>query len=70
MIFKSIISDNRNFRKTLELEGFNALVAQVAESKKVDVNAVVDKLNSVSGPSTAGTTVKINRLEFAITFYF
>ncbi|RNA35194.1 tubulin polymerization-promoting family member 2-like [Brachionus plicatilis] len=42
--------------KTLEKEGFDALVHQIADSKKTSYEAVLEKLNSVSGPSTAGTT--------------
>jgi len=44
--------------KTLEKEGFMALITQIAESKKKDVSEIIAKVNSVSGPSTAGTTVK------------
>lgn len=40
----------------MEKEGFDALVHQIAESKKSSYEAVLEKLNSVSGPSTAGTT--------------
>lgn len=35
-----------------------ALITQIAESKKKDVSEIIAKVNSVSGPSTAGTTVK------------
>ncbi|CAF0835781.1 unnamed protein product [Brachionus calyciflorus] len=42
--------------KTLEKDGFEALLHQIAESKKSNYDAVLAKLNSVSGPSTAGTT--------------
>jgi hypothetical protein len=45
------------FRKTLEKEGFVALLNQIAESKKAEASEVFSKVNSVSGPSTAGTTV-------------
>ena len=40
----------------MEKEGFEALLNQIAESKKSTYDAVLTKLNSVSGPSTAGTT--------------
>ncbi len=39
-------------------KGFTALVNQIVESKKSDLATIEAKLNSVSGPSTAGTTVK------------
>ena len=37
-------------------DGFDALVAQIAESKKVDKSAVLDKINSSGGPSLSNTT--------------
>lgn len=40
----------------MEKDGFEALVKQIATSKKAEYDAVVAKLSSVSGPSTAGTT--------------
>lgn len=49
------------FSKTLEYNGFKALLNQIAESKKVPADAVFAKVNSSSGPSTAGTTVIIIR---------
>lgn len=47
--------------KTLERAGFVALLNQIAESKKQDAQAIFDKVNSVSGPSTAGTTGVANK---------
>lgn len=55
-IFAGLKINFFNFSKTLEKEGFDALVRQIAESKKSSYEAVLEKLNSVSGPSTAGTT--------------
>ena len=46
----------------MEKEGFTALLNQIAESKKVDAAAIVAKVNSVSGPSTAGTTGVANKV--------
>jgi hypothetical protein len=42
--------------KTLEKEGFGALLNQIAESKKTDLGSIEAKLGGLSGPSTAGTT--------------
>lgn len=42
--------------KTLEIEGFDALIKQIAESKKCDVGSVISKVTGAGGPSTAGTT--------------
>lgn len=49
------------FRKTLEKEGFETLLRQIAESKKTDFDSVVAKIGSVSGPSLAGTTGVANK---------
>lgn len=43
----------------MEQEGFQILIAQIAESKKTDVDSIQAKLGGSSGPSTAGTTVII-----------
>lgn len=47
--------------KTMEKEGFQILIAQIAESKKTDVESIKAKLSSSSGPSTAGTTGVANK---------
>jgi len=48
--------------KTFEKEGFDILLAQIAESKKTDVNSVIEKVNSAKGgPSLAGTTGVANK---------
>ncbi len=47
--------------KTLEKEGFEILLAQIAESKKTDVESIKAKIASSSGPSTAGTTGVANK---------
>ncbi len=51
----------------MEKEGFTALVNQIAESKKADIANIIAKINSVSGPSTAGTTGVANKV---ISFEF
>merc|ERR1739836_103469 len=47
--------------KTLEIKGFKALVAQIAESKKTDAGSVEAKIAGAGGPSTAGTTGVANK---------
>lgn len=49
----------------MEKEGFEALVHQIAESKKSDYDSVVAKMSTVSGPSTAGTTGVANAAHVA-----
>ncbi len=52
----------QNFlRKTFDKEGFGQLLQQISTTSKLDVNSIVEKINGLSGPSLAGTTV--------ITFY-
>lgn len=63
-----VLNLNTQNRKTLERAGFVALLNQIAESKKQDAQAIFDKVNSVSGPSTAGTTVSLSN--FQITLFF
>lgn len=46
----------------MEKEGFTALVNQISESKKTDIANIIAKINSVSGPSTAGTTGVANKV--------
>ena len=58
-------SDAANYAKgvkTFEKKGFDVLLHQIAESKKVSYEDIVSKVNSSSGPSTAGTTVVCSRL--------
>ena len=58
-------SDAANYAKgvkTFEKKGFDALLRTIAEAKKSDYNDVVAKINSSSGPSTAGTTVIIKHI--------
>lgn len=45
----------------MEKEGFAILIAQIAESKKTDVETIKAKIGSSSGPSTAGTTGVANK---------
>lgn len=47
--------------KTLELEGFNALLQQIADSKKQSYEDIVARASATSGPSTAGTTGVANK---------
>merc|ERR1719468_41323 len=58
---KSAPADYPKGVKTLEIKGFKELVAQIAESKKVEVGAVEEKIASAGGPSTAGTTGTANK---------
>lgn len=45
----------------MEKEGFHILLAQIAESKKTDVDSIVAKISSGAGPSTKGTTGVANK---------
>jgi hypothetical protein len=49
----------------LEFEGFQGLLHQIAESKKTTYPEIVNKLHTVSGPSTAGTTGTANKANVA-----
>ena len=58
-------SDAANYAKgvkTFEKKGFDALLHTIAEAKKCDYNDIGAKINSSSGPSTAGTTVIIKHI--------
>ena len=55
--------------KTMEKAGFEILLAQIAESKKTDVASIKAKIDSSSGPSTAGTTVIYLKLMFSMLIY-
>jgi hypothetical protein len=53
----------------MEKAGFEILLAQIAESKKTDVASIKAKIDSSSGPSTAGTTVIYLKLMFSMLIY-
>lgn len=45
----------------MEKTGFETLIQTIADAKKTSVDAVVEKMGSVSGPSLAGTTGVANK---------